>query len=181
MKDIIYIGIDPSLTGTGIYSSDNKNLLIITKNEDNTITDRILYIWKTIFSFLKEFDLSNTPIVIGIEGFSYMSKGQRMGELFGLGYFIRCMLTEHKISYYDISPNTWKKFLLKQKLNKEGKDIIILETYKRYGKEIRNNNLCDAFNICKFIEALDKYKDKREINLTKLEVDLIEKCLKNGN
>jgi len=162
-------GIDPSLSGTAIYCNDGEHLLIKTTNKDNTDLNRMKYIVNTIITFLK----ANEITTVGIEGFSYGSRGRSISQMFGLGWLIRYKLSEEGIEYYDIPPHSWKKFLFNKVIPKGGKDLIILETYKKYDKEISNNNLCDSFNIMKFTETLINNNPE-----TKVRKELINKVRK---
>lgn len=175
MEETTYFGIDPSLSSTGFYCSNGENKCIETKPGEPT-EDRILMIWNILYTEIKKSDFP----VVGIEGFSFMSKGRGMAQLFGLGYFIRCMLRLYKIPFYEISPNSWKKFLMRDTLKKGmGKDVIILKTYTRYKIEITNNNICDAYNILKITEKLHKVK-LGEIDITTLpqiEKDIFSKLI----
>jgi crossover junction endodeoxyribonuclease RuvC len=177
MSNIIYIGIDPSFSGTGLYCSNEKFKLVTTTKEKTV--EKIHDIFGQIFEFICEQGEINN-IVIGIEGFSFMSKGRSISQLFGLGWYIRTMLYSFNIPFYEIPPHSWKKFLLRTKLNKESKDLLILETYKRYKIEIRNNNLCDAFNIMQLTEHLDYVKNVNtsQQQYTNLEWEIIKKLLK---
>lgn len=159
MKEKIYIGIDPSLTGTGVYCSDGTFKLIKTTNKDCT-EERILKIWKEI-SEIYNYSLGNKEMVVAIEGFSFGSRGAGMAQLFGLGWYLRVGLYKFKdCIVYEIPPNSWKKFLFHgQKLPKGAKDLLMLETYKQYNVEITDNNLCDAFNLMKCVKAYHEWRE----------------------
>jgi len=167
-----YIGIDLSLNATGIYDSYG-NFKRIQSDVNKKIEERILDISNAITDFL---NLKDETIICGIEGFSFCSNGRSIYQLAGLGYFIRILLHNKKIKYYEITPSSWKKFLFKDKVPAGvKKDIIILKTYKFYNMEILDNNLCDAFNIMKFVIALEEYKQ----NIDTEKFTLIQKqCLK---
>lgn len=169
------LGIDPSFTATAVVSSSGEKYLF-KSNPKHTIPERIIYLWDSIEQIITELD----DVIVGIEGFSFMSKGRAIGNMFGLGWFLRCMLYENGIEYYEIPPNSWKKFLFKSNFRKGvGKDHILLETYKRYGMDYFDNNLCDAFNIMKTTDMLYRLRtgSLSMESLNKSDQDLFKKLL----
>jgi hypothetical protein len=52
-------------------------------------------------------DVSNT--IVGIEGFSYGSKGNRLAEIAGYSYLLRYVLIENGLNFQIFSPKTIKK------------------------------------------------------------------------
>jgi len=171
-----FIGIDPSLTGTGFHTYDNC-LLIVSNNKFSDV-ERIQYIVDSIALKIEKIFLEGHKPIVGIEGFSFMSKGRAISQLFGLGWAIRLWLHNNNIEYYEIPPHSWKKFLFKNKLKKGAKDLIILETYKKYGVEFDDNNICDAFNIMKFTESLYKLKYGIPVELSKDDMKVLDKVIK---
>jgi crossover junction endodeoxyribonuclease RuvC len=170
------IGIDPSFTGTGICVSDGRRMLVKTYPEETTAS-RIVGIWDIIHDIILK---TKDEVVVAIEGFSFMSKGRTIGNMYGLGWYIRCRLSEEGIKYYEIPPNSWKKILLRSKFRKGmGKDHMLLETYKLYDEYFEDNNMCDAFNIMKTGELVHNASNENFdfSTLTKTEHDVIKKLI----
>jgi len=176
---MLIIGIDPSLTSTGIVVlRDGKvELAVTTKNKPALGTiDRVRLIYERIVCVaesLTDGEKWQAPDLIVIEGFSYGSKGRSVFDIAYLGWRIREELerlrTEDGIPWLEVAPTQLKKFATgKGTANKE---IILQQVYKRWKYETDNNNIADAFVLAKIGEAYlqDNYKPD-DLNLFQLEV-----------
>jgi crossover junction endodeoxyribonuclease RuvC len=153
-----FLGLDISLTGTGacIVSSDYsiiKTALIAVKPSETGL--RLFLIRNEIQEFLKEHQGEIT--LCCIEGPSFGSKDG--GRLFQIGEctgVIKLMLFELGIPLALAVPSQLKKYI-----SGTGKDVkkehIMLDIYKRYGVELRDNNVADAYvlsRICRDYSSL---------------------------
>jgi crossover junction endodeoxyribonuclease RuvC len=173
---MIFIGVDPSLTGTGIVASNGHMKLIETKKDMRDI-DRIIYIVDETETFITN-EKKKDNVVVGIEGFSFNSVGRAISQQFGLGWYLRIVLEMMRYTYYQIPPFSWKKLLFGGSLPKGvGKDLVLLRTYKAYKKEFENNNLCDAFNIMKFTEVMYGRLHNKKIKVSKIGLSTIDKVI----
>jgi crossover junction endodeoxyribonuclease RuvC len=151
-----YIGIDLSLTGTGVIILDKdckvkEQNLIITKSSQ-LIEERIIHIYCMIETMV----LNHPQCKIYIEGLSFGSSGASMLELAGLHYYIRtCLKSIHK-SFEIIPPTTLKKFVTGKGNSK--KEQMLLQVYKKWNMEFDNNNICDAFCLAKYCYENNKEK-----------------------
>ena len=153
-----YIGIDPSLTGSGLVIIDEekivKQLTVSTSPKDpmevriNTIGDMIVNL-----SILNDLDKLYSIGGIAIEGLSFGSKGQSILELGGLHYHLRMLLWNNNIGYTIVPPTTLKKFVTGKGTCK--KDLMLLKVYKRWNEEFSDDNLADAFSLAMFMK--EKY------------------------
>ncbi len=158
IEDInIFVGIDLSLTGTGLvilYENGDiiEQKLISTKSSE-IIEKRLLKIQEEI-SFISEINrLQN----VYIEGLSFGSKGQSILELGALHYFIRIFLYQKNINYKAISPGSLKKFVTGKGNAK--KNLMLMKVYKKWNIEFEDDNLCDAFSLAKM--ASEDFKDEK--------------------
>jgi len=138
------LGIDQSLTETGfcILNNGKRDTSGIIKLNSKIIPEKINY----IIEQLKDI-LSNDSInYITREGFSYGSVNQAF-KLGGLGLAIDCAF--YKNNFYIIPPSLLKKFITGNGNSK--KDQMMLQTYKKYNIEFKNNNECDAFGLAMFL------------------------------
>ena len=147
-----FIGIDPSLTCTGIICLNEKGEiegqeLIKTKSSDDD-EFRIVYIWDKIYNFINKYE--SEKCLISIEGISYGSRNNPVikAKLSGLHYYIRICLKNLKKSFEIIPPKTLKKFILKGNMKKE---LILLIVYKRWGVSFDDNNLADSYGLARKI------------------------------
>ena len=143
-----YIGIDLSLTGTGVVVlDDDGNLLekhLISTSSKQTIEERILKIANTIKEITNQYKLCT----FFIEGLSFGSRGQKMLELAALHYFVRIdVYCSHHV-YHVIPPTKVKKYIT-GKGNCE-KNLMLLKAYKKWNIEFEDDNVCDAFCMAKY-------------------------------
>lgn len=145
---MIYIGIDPSLSGAGVVVLDEKGDIKIQKLISTKPKDQIEKRMNVILNEIeKTIDNENYNIVY-IEGLSFGSKGQAMLELAGLHYVITQMLyNTENLRFKEIPPGTLKKFVTGKGNAK--KNLMLLNTYKKFGVEFQDDNLCDAFCLAK--------------------------------
>ena len=147
---MIYIGIDPSLTGTGIVVLDEQGNVLdkvcISTKARQKIEERYDVVMKGVYDVLANMPEGDQGIAI--EGLSFGSKGSSMLELAGLHYLIRYRLFFHGIFFSVVPPQTLKKFVCGKGNVK--KEQMLLQTYKRWGLEFQDNNICDAYCLARY-------------------------------
>lgn len=153
------IGIDPSLSGTAIYTGENYYLLETKKEKsiDMSIdyTNRIVELKNDIIKII----LFHSPLIVGIEGISYGSVG-RLVELGALSYFIRAEFIENNIPFIIIPPTVVKKYWTgkgsaskEMMINEALKRNISIPYYKKIkGQQVIDDNCVDATAIASFTE-----------------------------
>jgi crossover junction endodeoxyribonuclease RuvC len=140
-----FIGIDLSLTGTGIVLIDSEGKItkqnLIETSPKTKIELRIAEIASAIHDVIHPGD------ALCMEGLAFGARGQSMLELAGLHYHIRITLTERELPFRVIPPTTLKKFITGKGNAK--KEQMLLQVYKRFGIEFDNNNLADAYGLAR--------------------------------
>jgi len=150
--EMIYIGIDPSLTGTGIVVLDEQgNVLdkdLISTKASHKIEDRLKTIWNRLKYIIWDFADKHVPgCHIAVEGLSFGSKGESMLELAGLHYLIRYMIDREFCGVrHVVPPQTLKKFVC-------GKGNVKME--------FQDNNICDAYCLARY--AMENDHDRNVI------------------
>ncbi len=150
----LIVGIDPSLTGTGIVVLRGGEVELaetIKTKSSVSLINRVSVIYRTIANILEE----TTPSLIVIEGFSYGSRGRAVFDIAYLGWRIREELErirkQNGIPWMNIPPAQLKKFATgKGTANKE---VIMQQVYKRWGFEASDNNIADAFVLAQIGRA----------------------------
>ena len=151
MKNL-FVGIDPSLTETGliILGEDAKIIHqeLISTASNQEIESRLLKIKNCISSLLVNEKLEKF-FYVSIEGLSFMSKGQAVTQLAGLHYLLRIFLYEREkdIIFDVIAPTALKKFVSGKGNVK--KELILLHVFKKWGIEFENSNLADAYGLAR--------------------------------
>lgn len=149
--DMVAIGIDPSLTGTGVVVLKGGKLiekhLIKSKRVDETHASEVVrlnYIKDAVMGIVTMHD----PDVVCMEGLAFMAKNTTaLVQLAGLNYMIRSAMTthDHNVEWAIIAPSSLKKFITGKGTGQ--KDLVMLEIYKRYGVTMDDNNVADAYAL----------------------------------
>ena len=164
----ISLGIDLSLTATGVIKlQDGKIIqrqLIKTKPTNKDPLEEL----KRLEIIRDSIDTTDVDIAI-LEGLAFMARNTTaLVQLAGLNYLIRDRLYLDNIPFIIVAPTTLKKFVSGK--GNSPKDLVLLETYKRYGVSFKDDNLCDAYVLARIGEAL---LDKK-VKLTKFQAEVIE-------
>lgn len=142
------LGIDPSLSATGIAALDGKVQLSTIHSKPGEPVARLLEITRQVNAVL---DVAR-PVAVGIEGLSFGSKGGKQAERTGLHYFIRAALHLRNIPYYVVAPASLKKFIVGS--GQTEKCIIVREVYKRWEVEAADDNQADAAGLAYVVAAI---------------------------
>jgi crossover junction endodeoxyribonuclease RuvC len=144
------IGIDPSLTNTGlVIIEDNKFKAINIKTKPtNTVIEEL----KRLLTIRDGFKLDGVDIAV-MEGVAFgIRKTSALSQLSALNYLIRERLYREKVPFIIVPPTVLKKFITSRGNAK--KEEMLLETYKRYEVSFNDNNTCDAYGLAKIGEAV---------------------------
>ncbi len=147
-----YIGLDMSLTGTGVavLTGGLVDMYTIgtTAGQFNTLSKRVKHIVDKVMSHID----SNVHICIE-EPFIHVKNIAHAPSLLGLAYKIREVLDDSNIHYTNVAPTQLKKFILGKGAGK--KEQVMMKVLKNWQIEPRDNNQADALVLAKIAEALD--------------------------
>jgi crossover junction endodeoxyribonuclease RuvC len=153
---MISIGIDLSLTGTGVVVIRDGKLvkqeLIKSKPAGKKNIDELNRI-KNIVTKIEDIVSIYSPDIAVIENLAFgIVKTTSLTQLAGLNYFTRAMLTDAEIPFVLVAPTTLKKFATGK--GNCPKDNIMMEIYKRWHVTMTNNNVADAYILAKIGQYL---------------------------
>lgn len=148
------VGIDASLTGTGICTMFvGKGLLCdgdwytsLIKPVAKSGPERLIEIRDQVADFIRDADL------IVLEGYSFGSKGAGVFQTAELGGVLRVMIHERGKWLVEVAPTQLKKFATGKGNTK--KEEVKLGVFKRWGVEFKTNDETDAFVLAKIGEAI---------------------------
>ena len=167
------LGIDPSLTGTGCVMLKGGKIIDRRLIQTKPVANNVIKELKRLQTIRDSLALEGVKYA-AMEGLAMSTRNSSaLTQLSGLNYLIREHLYKNKIDFIVVPPTQLKKFITGK--GNGPKDVILLETYKRYGESFDDNNICDAFCLAKIAEAFF-CKDK----ITKIQSDVI-KSLKQQN
>jgi Holliday junction resolvasome RuvABC endonuclease subunit len=94
---------------------------------------------------------AETANVIVMEGYSFGSMpGQ--SRIHELGGIVRYHLAREQHNWLEVPPSTLKKFLTGK--GNADKNVVLKEVYRRYGLDLNDDNMADAFGLAKIGEAM---------------------------
>lgn len=172
------MGLDLSLTGTGVVILEDGKIIKQRLIKSKPIPDgkpidevkRILQIVDEILLSTK----SNTIDVAVIEGLAFMVRNATaLVQLSALNYMTRAMLMSNNIPFIIVAPTSLKKFITGNGAAK--KDVMLMETFKRYGVTILDDNECDAYGLAQVGLALLNGNSKSTTKLQEEVLTLLKK------
>lgn len=157
----MFLGLDLSLTGTGVcILDDDGELVLATKITSTPCSDDIVSrfnrftdISNNILSVIKPY--SEAIRCVSIEMYSFLSNG-KITQLVESGTIIRMMLmnTLSNCVIKEVTPQSLKKFIAGDIKGERKKDIIIKEVYKRFNIDVNDDNEADAVVLAKIAKAV---------------------------
>lgn len=165
------VGLDLSLNATGYYivepNAERGGLIQPGKLSGVRRLDHILTQVSAIVG------IPNTLAVV--EDFSFGSKGKAVFQIAGLGYLIRHMLWRNSVPTLLVPPALLKKYVTGA--GNSDKTVMLKEIYKRWGADINDDNIGDAYALARIGVAhgcpvgltafqIDALKKVRELNPT---------------
>lgn len=186
----MFLGLDLSLGDSGVVLINDSKIIIKESIKSyrifDFIRDRFLR-YSIIVNQLNDilFDYFKKIKCIAIENYSFGSSG-RIVQLAESGGLIRNFLIENlndDVDIIEVAPISLKKFITGQGKGKQTKNIIIREIYKKYGYDIDNDNVADAFILAKIAELY--YYMRNNIILEKIyhkyQEDVVKNIIKKNN
>ncbi len=144
-----YAGFDLSLTGTGAVIIDSSCTIIhqmkLQAPGGVLGVERLFFLEQQLIEFLTGKDITHCCI----ESPSY---GSQEGHLFELGEWagiVKVHLFKSCIPFILVAPTQLKKYVSGNIQSK--KELIILDVYKFFGQEIRDNDLADAYVLARIV------------------------------
>jgi len=157
VKDPMFVGMDPSYNGFSIMVIDKNGEIIeqklLSSDTKKEAEERIIELERG-FKFVPNIHSLHS---VYIEGPSYSSNGAFQLQMGALHYYMRIFLFKKDIKYTIIAPTSLKKFVAGEGKGQAKKELMLLKTYKKWGIEFDNNNLCDAYGLARM--ALEDYKN----------------------
>lgn len=174
---MMYLGLDLSLNGTGLVCIDNNYGIIkqdkfINKYDCQDGVQRLFHLENRFYDFLSGL----SPVSFAcLEGPSYQSDGNlfQIGEWTGIA---KMVLFKSNINYIVATPSQLKKYISGKFEKGSKKELIILDIYKKYNVEIRDNDIADAYVMSRLAhDYFFKYIKKDIINVYKYQEEVLEK------
>jgi len=163
-RETLFVGLDPSINATGVSVLDNCGNIVVERTF--SVKDKDKLFERSLIKYEEEISFIGKIINLGsvyIEGPAYQSSGQVILQMGALHFFTRVYLYKAGVNYKVIAPGTLKKFVTGKGNSK--KELMLLKTFKRWGVEFEDNNMCDAYGLARM--ALEDFKNESIKGLSK--------------
>ena len=148
----IYVGLDQSLTGTGLVILDDQAKLLsvnLFKTEPGlTPMDeikRFIDLFQRVHAEIGQI-AAGRPVCVIMEDFAF-SQPHQMAALGGLGWHFRIMMSRTNWHFCACGTGTLKKVATGKGSGE--KAMVILGIYKRWTFEASDNNIADAYVLAR--------------------------------
>jgi len=177
----IVVGIDPSLTATGIVVAKSgvmQSSQLVSSGPDIHRPQRLVDLRQGVLACLEGLG-SVEVIVMESEVFGMVHQASEQGQVQGVLQVavFEYLKTRPQGHFLSVNPSVLKKWL-----GAKGKDEVLLQVYKRYGQEFRDHNLADAFALAVIGEAYASYvlDGKTWPEWTKSHLEVLDKLQATG-
>lgn len=167
------LGLDPSLTATGLVILDrNQKIHAVKTIFPNCFEEeRLIFIRDWVRSATYNLSVK----MAAIEGYSYASIGNlpKLGEIGGI---LRVLLHEMNIPFVTVAPQTLKKWVTGKGQGQKNK--MMLAAYKKWGVELDDDNQVDSYGLAMLAHSMyfgGKRKSYEKEVLEKIEKTFLEK------
>lgn len=160
------VGVDPSLTATGICHPDGSTETLKTRD---TGPERLSWLRDAIAQRVAEAD------VVAIEGYSYGSKGRAVVSIGELGGVLRLWLYEYGPPYVEIPPACLKRYATGR--GNASKDDVLQAAVMRSGHVFVDNNAADAWWLWQAALAHYCPDDPRLVGMPKAHLEALRKVM----
>lgn len=168
-----YIGLDLSMTNTGLVVLDDKAQTVVEvclKSKPGGC--RYARIEGMLGAVQRNIPQEG---VFMVEGYAFGAKGQvfDIAEMCGvIKYHINRVWYTDPI-FYQVPPTVLKQFVTGK--GTAGKELMLKEVYKKYGKDYADNNIADAYGLAMMGWSLDNSE-----NLTQYQHKALQSALTNN-
>lgn len=174
VKDLAYVGLDISLTGTGFFLKRGTEIEIKTiKTTPNTAPNDLERL-RSIRQSIMELIPAGTAMIC-VEDFFVPRRASQMGAAKGLimaGTLIRVALLEKGLPFYTVAPTQLKKFITGK--GNSPKSLVVREVYKKLGIDAGDDNQADACVLAHMAEAIHK---NQGVGMLKYQEETIAKII----
>lgn len=158
---MIFVGIDPSLTGTGLVIRKDGAVIVARTygtKPDKPLCQRVSYIAELVTSSVYHTDLEENACICIEEPVGGGMGGQTTMLLAALAIQLRVRLTDIPKAWYTVKPTLAKAFLGKGNMPKSQ---VMQQVYIRWGYEAANDNLADAYLLSQIAEEVVARPDSK--------------------
>lgn len=183
----VVVGVDPSLTATGVCRmaglDGGVEGAVTTFNTEpkDSRPWRFIRQRERLRAFL-EASRVGSSLLVAMESEVWTHRADQASDSAAIQALYQVLLYELReewlraggpvLGYLPVNPSQVKKWL-----GAKGKDEVLLQVYKRYGREFRDHNQADAFTIAAIGQAYLLARDGGEDRWTQPQREVLDKLL----
>ena len=174
------LGLDLSLTETGWHflAPGLDKCGVLKPGDKRRGVERLAWLRRELGAIIAECNKLHPIERVVIEGYAFGAKNRReeMGEWGGVA---RLALADANLTVFTVQPTSLKQFVTGK--GNAQKDEMMLQIFKRWGREFSNNNIADAFALSAIGVALGPdgtYHDFFGQHLTQQQAIVMQKVAK---
>ena len=173
---ITILGVDPSLTNTGIVVVRDGAVVLetlIQSEPDMLRPDRLLKLDDEFSALLKKWD----PALVAMEAEIWTSSQAQSSDQGAVQAVYQMLIREYNLRFLSVNVSHVKKYV-----GAKEKDQVLLQVYKRYKREIMDHNIADAFVIAQIGLDFLHYEQAGTLwpELTKPQTEVLDTLLESG-
>lgn len=156
MKRRLYIGVDPSLTGTALVALDEQARVqtAATIQPKHRGVERLAELRDAVGQILRKVADAGEIARVALEGYSLGNRNQAgVRSMAEWGGVLRLALYEAGLPWIEIPPATAKKYATGR--GDAPKDRIALAAFKRWGIELQDEHQTDAYVLARIARDMD--------------------------
>lgn len=167
-RGTVYMGIDPSLTSTGVAIIHAGRLKAFTLPPPAKMrgVERLDWLDREMGELLDRYQ----PERVAIEAYSFGSRNSHAHGLGEVGGTFRLALYRRNVASIEVPPTSLKKFATGS--GNGEKATVAKELFKRYGVDLNDNNEVDAAGLA---IACMAHEDQTGFSLTKAQLEALAK------
>jgi len=144
MAGLKIVGIDASLTSTGVAVLEDGEITTMAIQSKKTGVDRLIEIREEVYRMVSGADL------VCIEDYAYAKQNQahQIGELGGV---LRVLMHEAELKWVEVAPTAVKKFATGKGV--ADKREMAVEVFKRWGIDRKTSDEVDAYVLVRIGES----------------------------
>lgn len=175
----MFLGLDLSLSSSGvvIISDDYKIQHQSTISVKQVGVERLYFLESELLKILQ--DYIDKIELVAIESPAYRDTG----KLFDLGEWagiVKLNLFKNTLPYILVAPLQLKKYVSGKGKNK-GKDVVLLDIYKNFGEEIRQDDIGDAYVLSRIAKDFYHYQQDAYFNGFEYQKEVLKVIKKSWN
>lgn len=177
-RPVRFMGLDLSLNSTGVSLIDENGEIVdqrlIKQDKVENGCDRLFSNRHALQAILVEWS-AEYDLRICLEGYAMGVRGGRLASIGEWGGIARMCLYDLSMTWHAVSPSALKKFVTGK--GSGGKELMLLGVYKVWGKELSQDDLCDAYALAQVARHLH---NKEVMDIPAYRNEVLEKIILGG-